>query len=173
MWNIRLCQLCNSWQFQEQTKRSSVQKVFTEISSITAKAWLEFIQLYHCSYYRWIQKKSIYLQHASQKHIDLLKNCQFLKARKQVQKSVDTIKNPLSERLSPIQVAKKVLQKFRKKQPIQIFQFIGKFGSILFCPTPPPPPPSVFSTFPVIYYLMLYSTLRCKKMARAPGGVKI
>ena len=33
-------------------------------------------------------------------------------------------------------------------------------------------PPPVFFTFPVFNYLMLYSTLRCNKMARWPVGVK-
>ena len=39
------------------------------------------------------------------------------------------------------------------------------FGSILFRPPPAPPPP-------VTNYMLLYSTLLCKKIARAPGGHK-
>ena len=42
----------------------------------------------------------------------------------------------------------------------------------LFCPPPPPPPPPVFLWPPVTNYRLLYSTLLCKEIARAPGGHK-
>ena len=34
----------------------------------------------------------------------------------------------------------------------------------------PPPPPPVCFTPPVTNYMLLYGTLLCKKIARAPGG---
>ena len=45
-------------------------------------------------------------------------------------------------------------------------------GSIL-SPPPPPPPPQCFLWPPVTNYcILLYNTLLCKKIARAPGGHK-
>ena len=44
------------------------------------------------------------------------------------------------------------------------------FGSILF--RPPPPPPVCFTPPTYTNYMLLYSTLLCKKIARAPGGRK-
>ena len=46
-----------------------------------------------------------------------------------------------------------------------------KRGSILFCPPPPPPPPPVFLRPSCKLYCYIMSLL-CKKIARAPGGVK-
>ena len=40
-------------------------------------------------------------------------------------------------------------------------------GSVLL-----PPPPQCFLRPPVTNYMLLYSTLLCKKIARAPGGHK-
>ena len=55
----------------------------------------------------------------------------------------------------------------------------------LFCPPPPTPsvvgiyfgsilfrPPSVFYDPPVTIYMLLYTKLLCKKIARAPGVIK-
>ena len=52
---------------------------------------------------------------------------------------------------------------------LKIVTSLINIWDLLFCP--PPPPPSVF-TPPVTNYMLLYSTLLCTKIARAPGGVK-
>ena len=39
-------------------------------------------------------------------------------------------------------------------------------------PPPPPPPRQWFIMTPVTNYILLYKTLPCKKIARAPGVIK-